>query len=70
MDTILASVEEILAGIELDAADVPVSDIPDYLPRMCSGRQRWRRHLVVLTEPTPDLGSGSPPLTRSFQSLG
>jgi hypothetical protein len=37
MNTILDTVEEILDGIELEVVDMPVYDIPDYLPRMCNG---------------------------------
>jgi hypothetical protein len=37
MDQILESVEEILAGAESGAVDVPVEDLPDYLPRMDGG---------------------------------
>ena len=32
MNTILENVEEILEGIELQVADLPVYDVPDYLP--------------------------------------
>jgi len=32
VNTILENVEEILDGIELDVIDMPVYDVPDYLP--------------------------------------
>jgi hypothetical protein len=34
VNTILENVEEILEGIEPVDADLPVYDLPDYLPRM------------------------------------
>jgi hypothetical protein len=37
MDTILQCVEDILAGLDPDTTDLPVSEVPDYLPRMCDG---------------------------------
>jgi hypothetical protein len=34
MNTILENVEATLDGIELEVVDLPVYDLPDYLPRM------------------------------------
>jgi hypothetical protein len=34
VNTILENVEEILDGIALEEVDMPVYDLPDYLPRM------------------------------------
>jgi len=34
VNTILVNVEQILDGIELEVIDMPVYDLPDYLPRM------------------------------------
>ena len=37
MNTILETVEEILDGTKPEAADMPVYDLPDYLPQMDGG---------------------------------
>lgn len=37
MNDTVENVEEILAGFELEIIDVPVFDLPDYLPRMGGG---------------------------------
>jgi hypothetical protein len=37
VNTILETVEEILDGTELEDVDMPVYDLPDYLPQMDSG---------------------------------
>jgi hypothetical protein len=37
VNTILDNIEEILDGIDLEVIDMPVYDLPDYLPRMDGG---------------------------------
>ena len=37
MNTILENVEEILDGIELEVIDMPVYDLPEYLPKTRGG---------------------------------
>jgi hypothetical protein len=37
MNTILDNIEEILDGVELEVIDMPVYNLPDYLPRMDGG---------------------------------
>ena len=39
MNATLEHVEEILGGTEPEITDVPVGELPDYLPRMGAGGQ-------------------------------
>lgn len=41
MNTILDDIEEILDGIDLEIIDMPVYDLPDYLPRMDGGNNNY-----------------------------